>query len=705
MEKRKNILLISVDDMFAFWRYRDALGVRLQTPNLDRIIERSTLFRSAYCQAPVCGPSRASAMSGLSPFQTGIFDNYINIFDVLRPEQMWQHRIKRAGYYCSTAGKVHHGYKPLAPEHHNPLYSHPGVAVFFGPRRGAPSKRFGGKTSGSGTTDLADDLQYYDSRSSRHAIRFLDKYTAPDPFYREVGFHHPHLPFQTPVRFKEMYDEAAFEQPKAWMQGFDLSPYAQKYLKENIDPSDTSYWQKTLRNYYSCISHVDTHIGAVWDALQASPHAKDTVVMIFSDHGYHLGDKGRFRKCTLYEEATRVPLIIHDPDATPGQVDDPVGLIDMGATLLDYAGCRPLCNSPGRSLRGLVHGGRDPDRAVPTFWYGNVSARVGNYRISVYQDGSTEFHDVENDPWLNTNLGAAHPDYAACYRALIAVVADHGGQMPTGHTMAAGPYAAHTLGTGAGQLGTRGAVSVETVADTVDTPGYRTVYVTPQSKSCEMEIPAGANEVYFASDINGGLTDFSVRGNDRDNRVFLNAGHARFTFRFDAGRGHNHIYASHDPLRIKGGPGSIHVQGSDNDDEMIGGTGSNVFQARHGNNRLDGGPGVSFMTGGDGIDHFVTGTGQSIIRTGPGENTIEITGGINEMTLDQRAQTLIFKRTGLPQRVIGFVAGHIDVSDWSVLGKVTFSQDGADVIMSVGTERAVFVSAALEDVEAAVLSP
>ena len=111
MTNRKNIIFIGLDDAFSFWRFRDAFGARLQTPNLDRICARSTAFTSAYCQIAICGPSRASMMSGLSPYETGAFDNYTSVFDVLRPEQFWQHRIKQAGYYCSTAGKIHHMFK------------------------------------------------------------------------------------------------------------------------------------------------------------------------------------------------------------------------------------------------------------------------------------------------------------------------------------------------------------------------------------------------------------------------------------------------------------------------------------------------------------------------------------------------------------------------------------------------------------------
>jgi len=153
MTNRKNIIFIGLDDAFSFWRFRDAFGARLQTPNLDRICARSTAFTSAYCQIAICGPSCASMMSGLSPYETGVFDNYTSVFDVLRPEQFWQHRIKQAGYYCSTAGKIHHMFKPLPPKDHDALYSHPAARVHFGPAKDTPSVNFGGYGNGIGTTE------------------------------------------------------------------------------------------------------------------------------------------------------------------------------------------------------------------------------------------------------------------------------------------------------------------------------------------------------------------------------------------------------------------------------------------------------------------------------------------------------------------------------------------------------------------------
>ncbi|MEM6307810.1 MAG: sulfatase-like hydrolase/transferase, partial [Pseudomonadota bacterium] len=474
---RKNILIISVDDMCAFWRYRDVFGVKLHTPNLDRIIAKSTHFTSAYCQAPVCGPSRASAMSGLSPMQTGIFDNYINLFDVIRPEQLWQHKIKQAGYYCSTAGKVHHGFKPLRTDLHNALYSHPPVHVHFGPRRDVAQKQYGGKTGGS-TTDPKDDRDYYDHRSARHAANFLLKYNGPAPFYREVGFHHPHIPLRTPDRFKAMYDHRAFTKPADWANGFTLSPYVDRYLGGDPKYQDTEYWQKTVRNYFSAITHVDEHIGRVWDVLQASRHAKNTVVVIFSDHGYHLGDKDRFRKLTLYEEVTRIPLIIHDPDSPPTQVDDPVGLIDLGPTLLDYTGCEPLQNSPGTSLRNQVQGARKPDRTVPSFWYGNLSARSGPYRMSLYQDGSVEFYNVTQDLWFTQDLGTDHPDFAPTLAQVLQAAAQHG----AGLNDHPGHY-------GIDRHGTQGGLSSDPIPSTDVTPGYRRQYLAPTTQRCETHIP------------------------------------------------------------------------------------------------------------------------------------------------------------------------------------------------------------------------
>ncbi|MGB0798287.1 MAG: sulfatase-like hydrolase/transferase, partial [Planktomarina sp.] len=120
---RKNILLVSFDDCIAYHRYRDVFGQVLQTPNLDKFTARSAHFQSAYCQAPLCGPSRASFMSARTPHQLGIFNNDINVFDRVGPEDIWSYKLKKDGYFCSSGGKIHHGYGPLRVPLHDVIYS------------------------------------------------------------------------------------------------------------------------------------------------------------------------------------------------------------------------------------------------------------------------------------------------------------------------------------------------------------------------------------------------------------------------------------------------------------------------------------------------------------------------------------------------------------------------------------------------------
>ena len=701
---RKNVVLVAIDDGFAFWRYRTTFGATLQTPNLDRIMAQSTIFTSAYCQVPICGPSRASAMSGLSPFETGVLDNYISIFDKLRPEQMWQYRLKRAGYYCSTAGKVHHGFKPLADDLHNVLYSHPSARVHFGPAKDSPTVSFGGISGGHGTTDTAADMHYYDARSARHAIRFLNSYDGDAPFYREVGFHHPHLPFKTPVRFKEMYDLDDFIRPEDWAQGFDVSEFTARYMVENPRFEDDEFWRKSVRNYFSAYSHVDMHIGQVWDALKASKHADNTVFVLFSDHGYHMGDKGRFRKFTLWEEAARVPLIIHDPEVRGQQIDAPVALVDIGPTLLEYTGCAPLQPAVGQSLRGSIHGALELDRSVPTFWYGSASVRKGAYRTTLYQDGSAEFYDVEDDKWLQKNLASKHPEYAAHYADLIATCYIYGVDMlgPDAVGRRAAPFQSLTRrATTVSELPTLGLVTVGEINPPLARPGYRTQFATLDANG-RIEMPEGVNEFRFASDTNGGLTEMTVIGNSRDNKIVFSSSHKRFDAVIFPGRGVNYVTASHDGLVVHCGPGQTHVLTGVSDSVLYGGAGTDRLECRAGNNRLYGGPGDAVMIGGIGNDSFHSGQGTNQITTGPGENTVILDGGSSTVDASDGTVLLRIDRTGLPQYLTGFNSGEIDLSDWAVFGAVRLGVEETRLVLTCGSERLIITGSARAALEVAV---
>ena len=424
----RNIMLITFDDAVAVWKYKSVFGQALHTPNLDRICAQSTAFHAAYTQAPVCSPSRASFMSGQAPHQSGITSATSNPFDKIPPQQMWPYMLRHGGYYTSSGGKVMSNYKPLPEAEHAMIYCD--ERKLFRKDWAPPSKimiEFGGFRGGQATVHEAHDTRFYDFKSSKSAISFLWKYRDTAPFYREVGFYGPHGPWITPRRFKEMYDDTAFQQPRAWA---DLPPTGEmldRTFRANFDASRIDFWRKSVRNYFSALSHVDHHLGRVWDVLKASPHADNTVVIITSDHGLHLGDRNRLRKGTLWEQVANVPLIIHDPaQPAPHVVTDPVGLIDIGPTILDYAGLPGLEDSPGRSLRPLMEWGRDPDRAVPTFAGNHAAIRKGQYRFIRYADGSTEFFDLGRDWWQTRNLGPDHPDYAEMAAAHAACCQEHG---------------------------------------------------------------------------------------------------------------------------------------------------------------------------------------------------------------------------------------------------------------------------------------
>lgn len=427
--KRKNILLVSFDDAVAFWKYKTVFGEPLQTPNLDRICLESASFKSAFCQAPICGPSRSSFMSGKTPHQLGVFDNRTSVFSKISPTEMWPYKLKEAGYFCSSGGKVHHGFRPLPPEIHDVLYSdeRKPFRIDWKLPKGRPRTLFGGHRGGVATTDPADDEKFHDANAAASAVQFLEGYDSDAPFYREVGFYGPHGPFITPKRFKEQYAIDNFRKPGSWRGAGDRNAFADTHMVENFDTGRTRYWKKSVRNYFSALSHVDHHLGTVWDALKASRHADNTIVILLADHGFHLGERNRYRKSTLWEQVANVPFIIHDPERPEGKnITDPSAVLDVGPTVMDYAGLPPLEDCAGTSLRPVVEGERLPNRVIPTFHGDSVGIRKGKYRLIRYEDGTTQLYDVAKDWWQMDDLGREHEMFAPMYDSLVEACREYG---------------------------------------------------------------------------------------------------------------------------------------------------------------------------------------------------------------------------------------------------------------------------------------
>ncbi len=696
--KRPNIVLISMDDAFAFWRFREVFGVKLQTPGLDRICAQSTAFHAAYCQVPVCGPSRSSFMSGLAPHQTGILDNYTNVFEQLRPDQMWSYRLKEVGYYCSTAGKVHHGYRPRPPEIHDALYSHTALECRFGPNSNAPSKNFGGTRKGIGTTNPKHDRRYYDHFSSTDAIRFFENYDGDAPFYREIGFHNPHAPFKTPIRFKEMYPEEDFVMPSEWAEGFDSSSFANSSFRSNMDLKNTSYWRKSVRNYFSVYSHADWHIGRVWDALQASPHADNTIVIITADHGYHMGDKGRFRKYTMWEEAAGVPLIIHDPrHPEPRVVDEPVALLDLGQTVMDYASLPPLAASPGQSLRPQVEGNSDPERAVPTFWFGSSAIRQGRFRYIAYQDGTDQLFDLSTDPWQQHNIAENHPQRASLREALIETSSRYGLSLCGQKTRPPGPSLYVSVTEGGAQpetAPTLGQIGFEPPdPEMPDFPGYRRYFLRPRS-DMSITLPNAYRELFYAGDVGDSGKFLDVQCNDLGVHLDFIGGHRRIDLTVYGGRGDDRIESGQDPLTVYLQAGNNRVDAGSTDATIYGGSGHDVIDCQRAVNQIFGGTGDATVRCGNGRDVIYTGTGVNCVTSGKGEAEIVLDGGSTHVEITQGGPIILrIARTALPQTIAGYRGGEIDISDWAVMGRARLTRDGNDVLLSCGTERVRFLEA------------
>lgn len=366
-------------------------------------------------------------MSGRSPCETGILDNKIKAFSILKPEDIWSYQLKSNGFYCSSGGKVHHGYVPLPDNIHEQLYSD--HRKFF-PRdlRLRPdvrSRAFGGTGGGIATLDPEDDMGYYDAQSAQSFTEFLDRYEGDAPFYREVGFFSPHTPFITPLRFKNIYRTLDFQYPPEWDEELREDGAHSDEVKVNFRTYDRRYWQRSVRNYFSAVSHGDYHLGMVWDTLQASPHAKNTVVVILTDHGLHLGEKRRFGKSTLLEQVANVPFIIHDPERPERQdIEKPVGLIDVGPTIMDMVGLPPPPRSLGRSLLPLMIGPETAaDYAVPTLQADGASIRKGRYRFTRTMAGKATLHDLVEDWWQRHPQGPEHPAFSELSEAHQAICA------------------------------------------------------------------------------------------------------------------------------------------------------------------------------------------------------------------------------------------------------------------------------------------
>jgi len=420
--KNPNILMIVVDDL------NDWVGVmnghpNTITPNIDRLAENGTLFTNAHAAAPLCGPTRAALLSGLRPSSTGLYgqarysdlkENPYTSRVTLLPEYFSGH-----GYITISTGKIFHG---RAPEEAFDISLEQGTG-YFGP---FPEERMNW-TSPDGHRTATDwgpypenDEMMPDHEYAHWTVQQLQK-EYDRPFFLSVGFVRPHVPLHVPQKWFDMHPIEGVMLPHHNENQFDDMPETALRFSHQMRMPNMEYmregnrWKESVQAYLACVTFVDHYIGLVLDALEESPHADNTVVVLFSDHGYHIGEKGIWAKHTLWEESTRIPLIISRPgDSGLKRTHRPVNHIDIYPTLLDLAHLPPNPDNEGQSLVPLLE---NPEAegfkaSVTTHGFGNHSVRTERWRYIRYEDGSEELYDHWTDPneWTNLALRSQYID-------------------------------------------------------------------------------------------------------------------------------------------------------------------------------------------------------------------------------------------------------------------------------------------------------
>jgi len=403
---RPNVLFIAVDDL------NDWIGSlgghpQTKTPNLDRLASRGVNFTHAYCSAPACNPSRASLMSGLRPATTGVYHNDQPWRPVMPDAVTLNELFRQNGYETVGYGKIYHGayYEDRGwDEHESPeAYPKPSDEV-----ANDPHSRAGGIVFGK--LDASDE-EMGDFKNISKGIKYLGE-KHDKPFFLACGLTRPHMPWQVPSKYYDMFPLDSIQLPKVPEDDLkDIPEAGIKVAKPDGDHATvlrTENWKYAVQAYLASIAFADSQIGRLLDAFDKSEYAGNTVVILWGDHGWHLGEKQHWRKFALWEEATRAPLMVSVPGMTrPGGVcDAPMEFIHIYPTLADLCGLEPPKNLDGKSFVSLLKNpGAEWDApALTTHGRNNHAVRTERFRYIRYADGSEELYDHEADPNEWTNL-------------------------------------------------------------------------------------------------------------------------------------------------------------------------------------------------------------------------------------------------------------------------------------------------------------
>jgi len=407
--KKPNVLFIAVDDLNHWVGY---LGRNQQTstPNIDRLAARGLRFTRSYAAAPVCNPSRAALLSGLRPYTTGVYSNNDDWRTVIPEDLTLPTTFRKAGYFVAGAGKIYHESYARRTEWDDYLDDRAADPVPAGDQ-GVGGIKFA-------PTDAKDE-DYRDYRSVSYGIAQLGK-AQDKPFFLAIGLHKPHMPWFVPRKYYDLHPLDKIELPPHIANDLDdIPPAGIRMAKPQGDHKaivEAGRWKDAVQGYLAAISFADAQVGRLIDALDKSEYRDNTIIVFWGDHGWHLGEKEHWRKFTLWEEATRAPLIWIVPGVTkPNTVTDrAIDYMTIYPTLTDVAGIPTPKHVEGKSIRAVLADPQAPwdENAVTTYLFNNHTVRTEGWRYIRYANGDEELYDEAKDQYEWTNL-ATKPEYAA----------------------------------------------------------------------------------------------------------------------------------------------------------------------------------------------------------------------------------------------------------------------------------------------------
>lgn len=449
--EKPNVLFIAIDDLNTSPHIMHG-ETTVYTPNLEKLANRGILFTNAHCAAPACGPSRAAVISGLAPATTGV---YINPQDWRKNPKLknWTtipHYFQQNGYTTMGGGKIYHACTLSKEKYTGFLDARPWDEYFPNKERQMPwevlpekiptnthEDFYGGRFDWAELDIDTDDMA--DAQVVKWASDQLSK-THDKPLFLGVGIYRPHIPWYTPKKYFDMHPLDEIKLPETVPNDLgDVPLPGHKTLKKSWHKwlVDHDKWAGAVRGYNASVSFTDDMIGRLLQALDNGPLADNTIVVLWTDHGYHLGQKEHWEKFALWEQTTRVPFIISAPGMkTDGQSSaEPVSLLDIYPTLNALCGFDPIPELDGKSLIPLLKNpALDTGRGViTTQGYKNHAVRTDRWRYIRYAKGEEELYDQLNDPKNFTNL-ASNPEYDGLKKELAAFLPAQDEPMNWGNT-------------------------------------------------------------------------------------------------------------------------------------------------------------------------------------------------------------------------------------------------------------------------------